>query len=1054
MASSQDFKVAGVSGKTLTGSEWTAMEVKLSEFDKKILGMLKESGFGGKSVTLETEGQLSTLGALYGALRADAKVCKRIGMDVEIGISASTEQSKLKLKPKSKGGASKVQKKGISAEEIRHRKLMEKYDIKRDEFLSSWNRTHWEEIPSGKANMPIESLVLDFLQHIDGFCKNIKKIEKSRIHDLIFGCAKFLENLKVIQVRNCETNKFESPNPMLISDLETKLEELKLQSRFSITKASAETPKFLVKTSYDGVLPGMTTKPYESQTKLIEAMYANKDNGLLACLNTLTGEGKTTLIVAVAAILQSWNRSSSVNSVHYEVIYCSSQKLKTIEIQVGQNAWNAQIPFGTAVVKRYADRPDKVKLCDNYNCRKFKEDRVLTIADIASTIKLMEQQIEDKKILPSAQATLDALHQQVNSLEDRIASVLRGAERLPTGETVEKLRISLGEMRKKYSQLAVKVGKIVKTVDTQYVLFFDEPTVDLDLKASPMVSYLAQIFNLMPKFTILSTATAPERESIPLLEEIFVRKFPSATVDFIKSSKVRIGSEISDLDGNIFIPHANCVKLDKYECVVSKIESDCFLQKCYTPNVVNELFSKLKKLCVSRGFVFPSELDFESYLNTTSNMNQDAICKLAIKYLKFVIDVVSTVEATEADAIITEFCSSRFSKRGVSFGSLATSAEQFESQTLIVSANPAEFFETHFGDYVSNARQLISKANEFDHTVSFNEIFQAYCAKKDLYAEKKDEIEKSKSKSKSNSKSKTQDRDMDGADHEAQRKIRLDALGPIPGLSIPDRLVIGSSSYMKERGLLSTLKTFTPELVNWAEIECTESQKLGLCLGVGLYSRSYDSSYTKIVLDLASKGKLAYLIADDVICYGTNYPIENVIVDNTCLTAEAHSVKTVFQVFARAGRPGKSWRANVFAHPSVLEMIQNYIHNSEFVDIEVQNMNKALMHSVLDSVISKKVANALKLKQRYIAIQEANVQVEREAKEAVERAKREAKEVVERAKREAKEVAEREAEEKKNSKWSGGRWSTMAKSTTQSSSSTGNGSGTGNKSGSYRTKRW
>jgi hypothetical protein len=104
-------------------------------------------------------------------------------------------------------------------------------------------------------------------------------------------------------------------------------------------------------------------------------MNKNKDNGLLACLNTLTGEGKTTLIIGIAATAQSWNR---VNSTQYEVVYCCSQKLKTIEIQVGQNAWNALVPFGIASIKRRPGLPEKVKLCDNYNCKKLSQRRVLT----------------------------------------------------------------------------------------------------------------------------------------------------------------------------------------------------------------------------------------------------------------------------------------------------------------------------------------------------------------------------------------------------------------------------------------------------------------------------------------------------------------------------------------------------------------------------------------------------------------------------------------------------------------------------------------------------
>jgi hypothetical protein len=494
-----------------------------------------------------------------------------------------------------------------------------------------------------------------------------------------------------------------------------------------------------------------------------------------------------------------------------------------------------------------------------------------------------------------------------------------------------------------------------------------------------MIKSLGDIFSVMPKFTILSTATAPNRESIPMLEQIFLSKYPAASVEFIKSTKIRIASEISDLEGNIFIPHANCTTLLQFEHVISKIKSDCFLQKCYAPNVVNEMFGKLKELCQRTGNVIPVEVDFNNYLNQTCNMNQDAICKLAIRYLELLADIAKT---NKSNAIIAEFCSSRYTKQGVDFASLAKKAHQFESQTLIVTKSPTEFLSNHFSGYLDAVMCKISKKRGFEEITSFNEMYAAYNIAHQLYMKEKETIE--------NDVSKSSNRDADGVDYEVQRRTRIADLEK-PILPIPSRYVIGSTEYMSERKSKSTLKNFIPENISWNSIECDDSHKLALCLGIGLYSRSYHSSYTSLVLQMASNGQLAYLIADDAICYGTNYPIENVIVDETCLTPESHSVKTVFQVFARAGRPGKSWRANIFAAPSVLTMIEEYIHNSNFRDIEVQNMNKALymsfLNKVFDSVVcrSKEAIDTHKKmleKARHFeweAQQEAMVKVRKEA---------------------------------------------------------------------------
>lgn len=977
---SEDVIFANIAGKELVGSEWGRFEVKMSQGEKRILEMLKETGFSGKASSSGSKEHLTTLGLLYYSLRTDTKVCGRIGLPVlTVDIELSGQN-----KPKGKGGSNKHPKKGVSADEIRHRKMMKKYDLQREHFLASWNRTHWDEIPASKPSMTIDTLVLDFLQHIEGFCKNFSKIEKSRSQDLIFGCAKFLENLKDLEVRNVETNKLEHVNSLLISDLEVKLAELKKVSKFSIIDVAAENPKFLVKTSYDGIIPNTVHVPYESQVKLIDLMNKNKDNGLLACLNTLTGEGKTTLIIGVAATAQSWNR---INSTQYEVIYCCSQKLKTIEIQVGQNAWNAVVPFGIASIKRRPGRSEKVSLNDNYNCKKLSQRRVLTIADISSTILMLKQQLDDKKKLPIEQIKLSNLHRDIMKQEKLILSVIRGELVIASSE-LSKLKKEVAEMREKHTKLFNKIEKLAHDANKQYILFFDEPTVDLDIKYSPMVSYLSSIFKLMPKLTILSTATAPERDDIPWLELVFHTKYPDAIVEFIKSSKVRIGSEISDLDGNVFIPHANCDNLEQYKTVISIIEGDYFLQKCYTSNVVNDLFAKLTVLSKIHGITIPSELNFSNYLNKTSNMNQDAICKLAIKYLNFVLHIVSSIDVVSANDTVRNFCSAKFIKRGVNLNTLAVSANQFESQTLIVTANPIDFTKKYFDSYIVEAIQTICKANGFDGIVSFDEIIKAYMTAKSRYDSAKCSIEEDKCKV----------RGVDGAEHEAQRRIRLEALGQVPRLIIPDKLVIGSPSYMKERRTFSTLNNFNLESVDWTEVECTNTQKFCLCLGIGLYSREYSSSYTKIVLEMASKGQLAYLIADDVICYGANYPIENIIVDNTCLTPDQHSVKTVFQVFARAGRPGKSWRANIFAHSSVLEMIRQYIHFPKHVDIEIHNMNEALYRCVLDVIIDKKLSDIQKMLCEDAEALETEKRIAHKALEIEQRVQREALETLVRKK--------------------------------------------------------
>jgi DNA helicase TIP49 (TBP-interacting protein) len=128
----------------------------------------------------------------------------------------------------------------------------------------------------------------------------------------------------------------------------------------------------------------MGLSPYKSQVDVIKSIAKNKDSGLLLCLNTLTGEGKTSLCVAIAKLALHIRNTSNTNC---ELIYCCSEKLKTVRQQVGQYAYNGLIPFGIATRDDLTKNPIIV---DNYNCKKLEIKRILTIADIESTIDLLK----------------------------------------------------------------------------------------------------------------------------------------------------------------------------------------------------------------------------------------------------------------------------------------------------------------------------------------------------------------------------------------------------------------------------------------------------------------------------------------------------------------------------------------------------------------------------------------------------------------------------------------------------------------------------------------
>ena len=118
---------------------------------------------------------------------------------------------------------------------------------------------------------------------------------------------------------------------------------------------------------------------------------------------------------------------------------------------------------------------------------------------------------------------------------------------------------------------------------------------------------------------------------------------------------MQIGSEISNLAGNIYIPHSNINSINEFTRVIKSIESDCFLQKCYTANIVSSMYLLLCKLVDKNKInlrnlnIGPIE-DFNLFMNKPGNMNQQTIQELGLIYLKKLLEIASKISATKEEA--------------------------------------------------------------------------------------------------------------------------------------------------------------------------------------------------------------------------------------------------------------------------------------------------------------------------------------------------------------------------------------------------------------------
>ena len=123
-----------------------------------------------------------------------------------------------------------------------------------------------------------------------------------------------------------------------------------------------------------------------------------------------------------------------------------------------------------------------------------------------------------------------------------------------------------------------------------------------------------------------------------------------------------------------------------------------------------------------------------------------------------------------------------------------------------------------------------------------------------------------------------------------------------------------------------------------------------LYIGVGVYSESFFSKkvnrwYKNTVLQFLNNNMLAFIIADDSICYGADYGFKHVIITQDI--SESRSVLFLFQLMGRSGREGKATSSNILLlHSSVKTQIMDYV-DGKIIPQDHKNID-----TIIDRVIS------------------------------------------------------------------------------------------------------
>jgi hypothetical protein len=430
---------------------------------------------------------------------------------------------------------------------------------------------------------------------------------------------------------------------------------------------------------------------------------------------------------------------------------------------------------------------------------------------------------------------------------------------------------------------------ILKEAKNDYLLFFDEPTVLTDISCdSVIIKTLSKILYYLPKCTILSSATLPLLDEISDITDMFKKNYPESIISEITSNKILVGCTIKDFNDNIIVPHNYCNNCKELELLLLKIKKYPLLGKFYTLPYLMNLNEFMKNYNLNINLESIESFDQENILENILLLLERVVNNNMIDFNKFKSIQINDINENKYDNIKYDntLCKIDYSKL------LTTHAFKYFGCCLIATLNPLEFIRNNFYEMIEKLKNKINIKN-------INHVYDKYI--KD-YKNLKEQIETIQTKYTS--------------ENVIDEKI-TSLLNNKPKINFPTTLQINTHEHIKnfakyvkcyDDTLLKNV--ITPESIDISTYTIEEQVNFLLYMGIGIYSKNLPSDYTDIVLEMLSERQLAFIITDESFCYGANYQISNVIINDDL--ADNHSINTILQLIGRTSRIGKSWAGKVY----------------------------------------------------------------------------------------------------------------------------------------------
>ncbi len=907
--------------KKYTMDDWSLIESAVVSSDDLMLFRILES-YTLKSILANTSVNINDKSALEAKIdEPDIKKLKVLGNhfygDVRIKLKQKfTEYLKnintdvdITNDTKTKDTKSKNKKKiTATADEIRKKNASTKVADTVDVVLATFSMENLTPQTGFKSDI-IEIRGMTFMYIMCYMMKNRDKgkysgSKYSEVLNLMVSVQRYIN-----ACRDYIGTDMVTPNAMTtisldhITDLKVIYDQMLKMYPFNGYDIIQKVPKLIIWSDFDQYIPSKGFAPRGHQINLINQFIKDFDKGKLVQYTAMIGSGKTTAVIMIATLVRFLRKHEPAKYEHLQMIFCCN--LESVKRQVAIICYNSDIEFALGYVKI----DGTLKISNSFMCKNKVPLVVICSPDVAHIM------LSDR--------TKDPLPYQ------------------------------------------------------RYILYHDEPTQSADIAGSMSLRENVMIMRNPPKWCIESSATLPDINQLTPIISHVKSVNPQIHIYSVTSSEIQIGCDVKSFSGDYVVPYIGCKTGKELKEIIKNIRLTPFIGRMLTSNIAMTLWKLGSDLNITN---FP---DIPSKFADISNLKADKVRETILEMLDIfsnesnaVIEKVCESKIFENDVKVQEkkpkpkedenmgfewdddeseesqmSQSSQIKQDYINFQKLGTTdAYKCPTLTLIACLNPFEFATTNFQellllmaeDGVKSASRILEKYHR--ETNTFNEM-----------------IEKMKRNNKD-----TEDKLSQKIQEQEESK---------PTIDFPTSFQIKTKNFYKKFSDKLDKTDLVMRNVNSLEtidgiddMNVADHVKLLLFAGVGIYSPTNKNTecpiYQSCVLKLASEGKLAYLVADNSISYGTNYPIGVVMICDDF--SNIHSIYTLFQLMGRAGRVGQSWKAEAYIGSDMAKKLIDYTLHPERYDIEAQNINnmveilKTEEEDKLQSTIDKLEAEALK----------------------------------------------------------------------------------------------